>query len=896
MVENPYPIPRQLRRSDILVGDGGDAYGPFDFEIFDPEDVVVYARSAADLRFSEVEGITVTKVAGNSALNPLDKFSVRFPADVPATTRFIVFSSRLAVRAAGVMSGTRVDPNAMEKEFSKIATQQQELRRDIGRAVMVEFGEDALVLDAGIEDGDTLMKEGDRLVPGPNLPDLASSLIAEAAEEADRAKLEADRSDLQANRSRSEADRAAGYVNDIVSEKEVPITGTRNGMEAASFRAGLNSLETRGFSAMGDGGGTQYVRVASEPSHSFKVRSLDRFLPNGTVDAINGGWWEIANYPADVLFAGAVRTLPTPSIIAGSVALKPNADLGSSAVDTSPELQRAIDYAASFGKFAEAPEGVYGIDGYKGSQPIWTTGNSAHGGLVIQPGTRLVGAGYGKTIFRNTADNWRCVFSLLPGRISIRGITIDGDIANHPNIPLGTTSPEAGSVRGEGIITAFSGDIELLIEDVEVVNTAHYGIGLQVGKIRSGLLRNLHFRNIGGDCIDIKTHTTPDTSKQLILEQLFAYDGCGHNYIGGPGVSPHENQACFDIGGPSIVRGVRIYGLDSYGTQIGNVGIRTRAAIDAEYRTQARFADVSDFYIKSSKLAGEGSGASKRIIGVVVNSENTHISNGTIEDCFDGLRSFSATSDNTANNGVIRDITAINCRGSEAGAGFRLTSGARGTKGGGLIAENCDIGISVTTTKVALHGVHLKNNSLGLDASDEALRDSNITGVTFEGNTVDKNSVTVPVSREYMPGPVSVVAERTALINLVSTYNGSGWAGISFGGIRVHKADSTGVPVGEIARFDYRSSGDSGGNGFWVASVKTVDGNWRDLLTISTGVAALDVGLQLKSRTVSELAAETVTVGKVFYCPDGNAGSPCLAVGVGGSWLRAALGPAVSTA
>lgn len=844
---------------------------PTEYTIFDPAD---YSLIGAN----DPAGGTVTLNVGRSA------------GDI-----ILVLGTAILDRMSSIVRDGRFSSGLIDSELDRIRIIEQEFRRDNGRAVKSDYGKDGLTLDPDIENGATLMRQGNRLTAGPNLPELASSMIAEATAEADRAEQEANRSDLQANRSRSEADRAAGYVNDIVSEKEVPITGTRNGMQDVSFRAGLNSLETRGYAAMGDGGGAQYVRVASEPSHSFKVRSLDRFLPNGTVDPVNGGWWEIANYSADVLFAGASPALPTPSIIAGSVALKPDAEVGAVALDTSPALQRAIDYASSFGKFAEAPEGVYGIDGYKGSRPVWTTGDFAHGGLIIRPGTRLVGAGMGKTIFRNTADNWRCVFSLVPGRISIQGITIDGDIANHPNIPLGTTGPAAGPVRGEGVITAFSGDIELLIEDVEVVNTAHYGIGLQVGKIRSGLLRNLHFRNIGGDCIDIKTHTTPDTSKQLILEQLFAHDGCGHNYIGGPGVSPHENQACFDIGGPSIVRGVRIYGLDSYGTQIGNVGIRTRAAINAEYRTQARFADVSDFYIKSSKLAGEGSGALKRIIGVVVNSENTHISNGTIEDCFDGLRSFSATADNTANNGVIRDITALNCRGAEAGAGFRLTSGARGTKGGGLIAENCDIGLSVTTTKVALHGVHLKNNGLGLDASDEALRDSNISGVTFEGNTVDKNSATVPVSREYMPSPVTVVAERSAFINLVSTYNGSGWTGLSFGGVRIHKADTTGVPVGEVARFDFRSSGDSGGNGFWVASVKTVDGNWRDLLTVSTDVAALDVGLQLKSRTVAELAAETVTAGKMFYCPNGNAGSPCLAVGVGGSWLRAALGPAVST-
>ncbi len=97
------------------------------------------------------------------------------------------------------------------------------------------------------------------------------------------------------------------------------------------------------------------------------------------------------------------------------------------------------------------------------------------------------------------------------------------------------------------MISAIDGDFKLTIDDVEVVNTGHYGIGSQRGKLKSGLLCNLHFSNIGGDCIDIKTHTAPDTAKQLILERLFACDGCGHKYLGGPGVSPHEIQACFDM-------------------------------------------------------------------------------------------------------------------------------------------------------------------------------------------------------------------------------------------------------------------------------------------------------------------------------------------------------------
>ncbi|MFK3776573.1 hypothetical protein [Agrobacterium sp. NPDC089420] len=60
---------------------------------------------------------------GNSVLNPLDFFTITFPSNVPATTRYIVLSLR----------------------------------------------------DAGLQDGDALMKQGNRVVKGPNAAQIASA-------------------------------------------------------------------------------------------------------------------------------------------------------------------------------------------------------------------------------------------------------------------------------------------------------------------------------------------------------------------------------------------------------------------------------------------------------------------------------------------------------------------------------------------------------------------------------------------------------------------------------------------------------------------------------------------------------------------------------------------------
>ena len=62
--------------------------------------------------------------------------------------------------------------------------------------------------------------------------------------------------------------------------------------------------------------------------------------------------------------------------------------------------------------------------------------------------------------------------------------------------------------------------ITLLIDDVEVINTGHYGIGLQDLTVTNAKLTNLTFATIGGDCIDIKSNTTvnvPAFLKKVLL-------------------------------------------------------------------------------------------------------------------------------------------------------------------------------------------------------------------------------------------------------------------------------------------------------------------------------------------------------------------------------------------
>lgn len=176
-MSNPYPIPREIRQSAILLGDGGNVYGPFDFKIFDAGDVEVFVRLPSAVEFLPVAA-EVTKVADL----PLDFFTIEFPFAVEPAAAYIVRSARLHERSAGVKDGTRLDPDALEKELSKQGTVLQELRRDIDRTVMLELGAPGITINDEIPDGSVLMKSGDRLVRGPSATDLID--VADRAEAA----------------------------------------------------------------------------------------------------------------------------------------------------------------------------------------------------------------------------------------------------------------------------------------------------------------------------------------------------------------------------------------------------------------------------------------------------------------------------------------------------------------------------------------------------------------------------------------------------------------------------------------------------------------------------------------------------------------------------------------
>lgn len=89
------------------------------------------------------------------------------------------------------------------------------------------------------------------------------------------------------------AEAAAGLVSDAVSQGNVPIYATSQGISLVDVPSGLTALYTNGYSAPGDGGGAFWLAVGSAPSHPGKIQDSA------------GGWYELAVAEPTVQMFGA---------------------------------------------------------------------------------------------------------------------------------------------------------------------------------------------------------------------------------------------------------------------------------------------------------------------------------------------------------------------------------------------------------------------------------------------------------------------------------------------------------------------------------------------------------------------------------------------------------------
>lgn len=244
-----FPIPRGTREVHLTASAGQTVFGPINFLLYD----------ALDVRITEkLDGAEYTLILdpADYAITPAAP-AIAFPATFMITfaqgrtenSEIGVYGLRIPSRATDVTRGGALVSQSLERELDKQVATAQELRRDIDTGV------------GRIGDIESIAAHAD----------LIAAQVA-----ADRIATEEAR-DIAVN---------------VVGANLVNIQSQVVAQTVAVPQL-VRYLLTAAYQTLGDHGGGLYVRVASEPSHAAKFRTLDRFLPNGAIDLANGGWWEL---------------------------------------------------------------------------------------------------------------------------------------------------------------------------------------------------------------------------------------------------------------------------------------------------------------------------------------------------------------------------------------------------------------------------------------------------------------------------------------------------------------------------------------------------------------------------------------------------------------------------
>lgn len=138
---------------------------------------------------------------------------------------------------------------------------------------------------------------------GAELKQAVNSANADAAS-ASADKVSAETASTAAQGSAAEAESWASLAESAVVNTDASFDLVANA-KSATIGASKKAVLTQGYATIGLGA-ARYRRVASQPTHPGKLRSTDRFAPDGTIDSANGGWWEIAEPIIDARMLGVV--------------------------------------------------------------------------------------------------------------------------------------------------------------------------------------------------------------------------------------------------------------------------------------------------------------------------------------------------------------------------------------------------------------------------------------------------------------------------------------------------------------------------------------------------------------------------------------------------------------
>jgi len=424
------------------------------------------------------------------------------------------------------------------------------------------------------------------------------------------------------------------------------------------------------------------------------------------------------------------------------VSVKPFGAKGDGVTDDTAAINAAIAFAALLGGGRVFfPRGTYllsnsnpGDSSWDNFVALWIKSNNIH----------LEGEGWGATTLKlkNAANchvvkfGQRANATVTVSNCSISNLSIDGNKANQ-------TVPDQNNNHWNGVDVS-SGCSKVRIQNLNVSNTAYYGIGMQRDAISDSLIENVVIDGPGADGIDWKNDSGTGTGNVVRNVSVSNYGAlpdlsfpqCGVDLRSGIYA---ENIVIKDMNGAANLAGVRTLG-DNDGT---STTIPPQPTV-----------------IKNVNVTGKGS-SNVGSIGVAIFTRNTLVEGGRVTGCETGSvisRIDSKLAKLTLDtNGVgvsLRQDTTI------------ASSGSTSEIEGCTVRSNTGAGIEYQSpvAEVNVIGCDVRSNGIGHDIQSGASF-VRIVGGSCVSNTTQVNDAGTSTFIRYVSGyrTKNVVAGSAAI-------------------------------------------------------------------------------------------------------------------------------------
>ncbi len=646
---------------------------------------------------------------------------------------------------------------------------------------------------------------------------------------------------------------------------------TRTTLAAATIVAGIDIVQTHGYTTIGDGGEATYKRVGSEPLHALKVQSVE------------GTWWELLpeNGYINVKQAGAVGD------------------------DTTDDGQAFIDainmvwFNSGGGSFG-ATHGV-----------IVPTSNTAYylgaNTLELKAKVHLVGQGGGQAAGSGCQIRWDA---------NITGIIIHADNTIGATTEV-LTEPDANGNHGAGDGSVIEG-LRLRSDGGTIAGVTDDTKGHGIWMRGKGVLTDMIIRDFPGNGINIVAAAggaaDVDGNSNLWRIDRVRVDSCHLSglYVQGSdtnagsceGLDTSTNGrwgiwddsslgntyiACHSANSGRANTGENGAGESSFVSFGANPNERRYAAnVAASEQDLVDTTPGTDEDVWLDMVAGAPAGSiplwvASQPLGTYFHGGAYHTSNGNGRSVFIGCYSES-------NQAPAQFTSVTNAMGGLHGASVRGALKWIGNDFTGAVAHfiSPDETFGLDTLINPFKNVPFR---FDLDGEEDA--------EPFMWNDTTKqwhmgasgNSITLAPIQIFNTDSTVVYGQSQAVVTGASFKFGI-WPGADNMARKIIFANV--VPSsGRTAEGDLFLGRSTSSNGVfaWTSTSQGAPGTMRALWKVPT----VDSMMSLPQHTVANLpAAATANKDHVAYCSDGDAGSPCLAVSDGTNWLRVVFGAAVA--